>query len=321
MANDHPWIMVLAGLVLLAAGSDGFVRGATRLARRAGLGPVVIVPAFVAPGLSAPALFIAATAARRDDGDIAAGVVVGACVATIGCVLAVVALLTRLHASWPALRPAMPVPALAALAAVVVLADGRLGSAESVLLLVGLGAVGALAIRAAGQENALAVRDEFAAALPPLIGRAARDLAFAGVGLVLLVLGSRLAVAGAVAIARASRVTEADTALTILAVGASVPLLSACLVAVFRRQPNVTIALLVATLVFTLCGALGLAGVILPLRMRQLTPLDLGVLGGSAMLVLPFMKSGFRLQRWQGVALLAGYVAYIVHRVGPGFPN
>jgi cation:H+ antiporter len=316
MFSDMPWLLVLAGLALLTVGGESLVRGSSRLASRLGVAPLTIGLTIVAFGTSSPELFVSVGAALSGRGDIAVGNVVGSNIGNIGCILAVCALILPLQVSTRILRVDMPVALLAALAATVVLSDGRLGPAESLLLLAGLVTYTVLTVRAARREQTLSVREEFAAALPAPVGSAGTELALVAGGLLALMLGARLMVDGAVAIASAAGVSDAVIGLTIVAIGTSLPEFSASLVAAIRRQPDIAVGNVVGSNIFNILGILGAAGMAEPLRAHDLRALDLGVMVGFTVLLLPFMKTGFRLQRWEGALLLAGYITYVVHLIG-----
>ncbi|MBE2214655.1 MAG: calcium/sodium antiporter [Opitutaceae bacterium] len=316
MSSNLPWLLVLAGLALLTIGGEGLVRGSSRLARRFGITPLVVGLTIVAFGTSSPELFVSVGAALSGRGDIAVGNVVGSNIGNIGCILAVCALIFPLRVSTQILRVDMPVALLAALVAAVVLSDGRLGTGEAVLLLAGLVAYTTLTVRAARREQTLSVREEYAASVPAPAGSIGVEIAFVAGGLLALMLGARLMVDGAVAIARAAGVSDAVIGLTIVAIGTSLPEFSASLVAAFRRQPDIAVGNIVGSNIFNILGILGAAGAVEPLRAYDLRAVDLGVMVSFTLLLLPFMKTGFRLQRWEGALLLAGYVAYIVHLVG-----
>ncbi len=318
MLSDMPWLFVLAGLALLSVGGEGLVRGSSRLARRLGVSPLVIGLTIVAFGTSSPELFVSIGAALSGRGDIAVGNVVGSNISNIGCILAICAMVFPLRVDMQILRVDMPVALFATLVAAVVLSDGRVGRGEAVLLLVGLLTYTVLTVRAARREQTPALREEYAASVPTPAGSARRDFAMIVGGLLGLALGARLMVDGATTIARAAGVSDAVIGLTIVAIGTSLPEFSASLIAVFRRQPDLAVGNIVGSNIFNVLGILGAAGAVEPLRAYDLRGFDIGVMVGFTVLLLPFMKTGFRLQRWEGALLFAGYVAYLVHLAGRG---
>ena len=69
--------LILGGLVLLAGGGEALVRGATAIARRAGVTPAVIGLTIVAAGTSLPELVVSVLAALGGEPELAVGNVVG----------------------------------------------------------------------------------------------------------------------------------------------------------------------------------------------------------------------------------------------------
>ncbi len=317
MFSSTAWLLLAAGLGLLTVGGDSLVRGSARLATRFGVPPLVIGLTIVAFGTSSPGLFVSISAALAGRGDIAVGTVVGLAITNIGCILGLCAMILPLQMSVRILRIQAPVAVAAALIAAVTLADGRLTQAEAALLVGGFVLYTMFTVRAARREQSLAIRDEYTSSLPRPMGTAKTELAFVLGGLVVLMLGARLTVDGASEIARAAGVSDAVVGLTIVAIGTSLPGFATVLVAAFRRQPDIAIGTIVGSTIFTILGFLGFAGLAAPLRAHDLRGLDLGVMVGFTVLLLPFMKKGFRLQRWEGALLLAGYIAFLAHLVGP----
>ena len=70
-------ICLVAGFALLVKGADWFVSGASGLARRLGVSPLIIGLTIVAFGTSAPELAVSVTAALDGANEIAVGNVVG----------------------------------------------------------------------------------------------------------------------------------------------------------------------------------------------------------------------------------------------------
>ena len=80
-------LLLLVGLVLLAAGGETVVRGATGLARSLGVSPLMIGLTVVAFGTSAPELAVNVIAATRDQGGISFGNIMGSNMANIGLIV------------------------------------------------------------------------------------------------------------------------------------------------------------------------------------------------------------------------------------------
>ncbi len=306
-----PWLSVVAGLVLLYFGGEWLVKGSARLALRLGLTPLVVGLTVVAFGTSSPELFVSLQAVLAGRGDIAIGNVVGSNIGNIGLILAICALVFPLRVAMQILRVDMPVLLVVSLALCLVLLDGAVARWEAALLLAGLVAYLVFVIRLARREGQPEVRAEFEESMPEPGGSLALDLATVVAGLVLLGFGARFLVDGATEIARAVGMSEVVIGLTIVAVGTSLPELSASLVAALRKEGDIAVGNIVGSNLFNILGIVGMAGLVQPFAAAGIAPLDLIVMIGFALVLLPLMKTGFTIQRWEGALLLAGYVGYL----------
>src|SRR5512134_2935589 len=96
--------LILLGLLLLAGGGELLVRGATAVARLAGVTPAVIGLTIVAIGTSLPELVVSLLAAMEGQPEIAVGNVVGSNIFNIVGVLGITALITVLPVHGSAVK-------------------------------------------------------------------------------------------------------------------------------------------------------------------------------------------------------------------------
>ena len=139
------------------------------------------------------------------------------------------------------------------------------------------------------------------------------DVVFVIIGLGLLVWGSDLLVNNAVSIAKALGWSEAVIGLTIVAAGTSMPELATSVVAAMKKRTDIAIGNVVGSNIFNLLAVLGLTATITPVETNQINWLDMGVMFGSSLILLPFMRTGFKIGRGEGVVLFIIYVAYTVY--------
>ncbi len=137
------------------------------------------------------------------------------------------------------------------------------------------------------------------------------DVALILIGLVVLVLGSRLLVEHAVVLAEGFGISEAVIGLTIVAAGTSMPELATSLVAAFRKQPDIAIGNIVGSNVFNILGILGIASIISPINAPGISVLDYGMMLMFTVLLIPLLYSGRMLHRVEGSALLTLYFVYL----------
>ena len=301
---------IVGGLVLLYFGAEGLVRGSSRLALRSGLSPLTVGLTVVAFGTSSPELAVSLEAAIVGREAIALGNVVGSNIANLALILGVAAIIRPMVIQSKLVRLDLPILASCSAVLTLLLLDRGLGRLEGVVLVLGLIAYVALNIRNARREHAH-VKSEYAQALPRPKGSLWLDVVLVGVGLALLVVGGGVLINGAVAAAEMLGVTEAFVGLTIVALATSLPELATSMLAAFRGEGDIALGNLVGSNVFNILGVLGPAAIIRPMQGTGLTILDLGTMTLVAFLVLPLMRTGFRLNRVEGGILAAVYGGYM----------
>lgn len=311
---------VLGG-ALLVAGAELLVRGASRLAVAVGISPLVVGLTVVAFGTSAPELAVTAGAAWSGAADVALGNVVGSNIGNVLLILGLSAAVAPLEVSQRLVRLDVPLVIGASVLTLLLALDGSIGRVDGLLLFGGIVAYTVFAIRQSRREAA-AVRTEYAEAVgreeaaPRL--RPLRDAVAIGAGLVLLIVGARWLVTGAVAAAAALGVGELVIGLTIVAVGTSLPELATSVLAAVRGQRDIAVGNVVGSNLFNLLAVLGLGSAIAPGGVpvaRTALTFDLPVMIAVAVACLPIFFTGHRIARWEGWLFLAYYGAYVGYLV------
>jgi cation:H+ antiporter len=318
---------VAAGFLLLLAGADLLVRGAAALALRLGLPPLVVGLTVVAFGTSSPELVVSGRASLAGAGAIAVGNVIGSNICNIALILGLASLVRPLTIRAQLIRRDVPVAIAAALFLVLVLLDGKVSGPEGGLLLIGLivylgfslHRARAQAARAPAGGDQAARLEEGLARLPMAPSRPRHPVwlsalfLLAGIGG--LTWGADLFVKGSVAAAARLGVSQAVIGLTIVAVGTSLPELATSLMASFRKEGDIAIGNVVGSNIFNTLGILGVAALLRPLSAPGIGSVDLGVMVGLSLLMLPLFRSGFVLTRLEGLLLLLIYAGYLYHLV------
>jgi cation:H+ antiporter len=302
------------GLMLLYFGGEGLVRGAAGLALRLGLTPLSVGLTVVAFGTSTPELAVSLNAALGGKGDVSMGNVVGSNIANVGLILGLTALIKPIAVHLQLLKFDLPILAAVSTGFVLTVLDRKLGRLEGAVLFAGLIVYTAIVLRLARREGK-AVQAEFAeelkADLPPPATKVWVQLALIAAGLVMLVLGGQFFVDGAVSLATALRILQAVIGLTIVAVGTSLPELSASLVAAARGHADIAVGNIVGSNLFNILSILGLTGMVKPIAFPGISSVDLVVMLAFAVLLFPLIWTGSRLNRIEGAALLVAYAAYV----------
>jgi cation:H+ antiporter len=315
--------LVVAGLILLAGGGEALVRAATTIAEIVGVSPAVIGLTVVAIGTSLPELAVSLFAAARGEPELAVANVVGSNIFNVAATLGLTAMLIPLPVHGSAVRLEWPVMFAASLVCLVVARGGLIDRVEGGVLLVALVLFIAYTVRVARRDVGIAetqqltehvhARDIDQSSTTRGGSKMPVSLLILTVGIIALVVGGRLLVDGAVALARVAGMTERVIGLTIVAGGTGAPELATSLVAAFRKRTDVAVANMIGSNIFNILGILGLTALIAPVPVSTaLVRSDMLWMIGTSLLLLPLMRSGARLSRGEGALLVGVYAAYLI---------
>lgn len=306
------FLYVLCGLALLPLGAEWLVRGSTKLALRIGVSALAVGLTVVAFGTGSPELALSIEAARAGNGSIVLGNIIGSNISNVCLVLGVAAIARPMTVRSELIRREMPIMIAVTIVFCAMLLDGIIGRVEGSVLLLGAITYTIAAYQAAAHGESAPVDAEFVEALPAPSRSVWKDVVVMAIGLVLLLTGAQLLLKGAVAVAGALGVSQVVIGLTIVAVGTSLPELATSVAAAIRREPDVAFGNVIGSNVLNILAVVGVAALIHPLAVQGLRTLDLVAIVGTAALLLPMMWRGSILNRWEGIILLACYVAYLL---------
>ena len=312
----------LVGLVLLYYGAEYLVRGGSAIASRSCVSPLVIGLTLVAFGTSAPELFVSTGAALHGLGDICIGNVVGSNICNIALILGLSALLSPLAVNAELFKRDLPIMILASVVLTVVcLLCGGIGRIVGLLFTVGIVAYTVVGVRSSSEKCGGETQhssDRFAAASPvhsppqeeAILSRGMAYFAVIG-GLLALVGGAKLILMGAVAIEKHFGVADEFVALTVVAVGTSLPELATSVVAARKGEADIAIGNVVGSNIFNILGILGLSALLRPVAIEGMDWVDFGMMLVTAIGLWPLMGARGRLGRFEGILLLTVYGIYL----------
>lgn len=305
----------LVGLSALAWSADRFVEGAAAVARYLGMAPLLVGMLVIGFGTSAPELVVSAFAASGGAPEIALGDALGSNVANIGLVLGVTALLTPVLVSRGILRKELPVLIGVTVLVGALMLDKELSRADAVVLVALLVALIGWSIWLARSraDDSLATDVETEVVSHHLTRRAAWT--WLGVGIVSMVISSRILVWGAVGIAERLGWSDLVIGLTVVAIGTSAPELASSIAAVRRGENDLALGNVIGSNLFNTLGVIGLAGLISPAAVSpELITRDLPVVFGLTIALVVFaiwpLGRG-RVTRIEGGLLVAAFAVYM----------
>ena len=304
------------GIVLLIAGAEVLVRGASKLAAAVGISPLVIGLTVVAFGTSSPELAVSLQSATQGQADIAIGNVVGSNIFNVLFILGISAIITPLLVAQQLVRVDVPIMIGASVLTYLFALDGRIVLWEGAILFVGLLIYITFLIRNSRRETA-EIKQEYAAEFggeaPQTLATVALNLLFVVVGLAMLVFGSRWLVNSAVAIAEAFGMSQLVIGLTIVAVGTSMPEVATSIIAALRGERDIAVGNVVGSNIFNLMVVLGLTAVVAPTGIAVAPTalvFDIPFMIIVAVACLPIVFTGNTIPRWEGILFLVYYGLY-----------
>ncbi len=316
------YLLLLVGLALLAVCAEMLTRGSTALAARFRVPEFIVGLTVVAVGTSMPELTVSVLSAAEGNGAMSIGNVTGSNLFNTLVILGVCAVIRPLVFTRENIRRDIPICIGASLALAAVIfgdrtvreAGGSIGRAEGVAMLAAYVAVIIWSIRAARRDAPDARADGGAdpAAAKPMSWVSISLLMAAGLGG--LIGGGELCLKSAEAIARSWGVSESIIAITIVAAGTSLPELASSISAVAKGKFSMAVGNIIGSNIFNILFILGASSTVHPLTASTITPLDIWMVVGSAVLLLVSASviGVRRITRAEGAAYLAIYVGYVI---------
>ncbi|MCU7553207.1 calcium/sodium antiporter [Alteromonas sp. ASW11-19] len=306
-------LLILTGIALLTGGGEALIRGSLGAAAKFRVSPLLSGLVIVGFGTSAPELVVSVDAAIHARPDIAIGNVVGSNIGNILLILGVCALVHPLAVRPLALRRDTVVVIAASVLFIGLAANGVLGRYDGLLLLLALTAylVFAVITERAHTSPITDMHKQEATVTGRLPTSTWVNCLATLAGLLLLIAGSQVLLAGAVGLATQWGVSEAVIGLTLVAVGTSLPELSISVIATLRRQADVAVGNVLGSNIFNALGILGVSALLQPLPVTaRIAAFDQWVMLLASLLLLVMLLTGKRLSRVEGGILLLGYIAY-----------
>lgn len=304
---------VLSSLVLLYFGASWLVKGSSSLALKAGVSPLVAGLTVVAFGTSSPELVVSINAAISGHSNIAIGNVVGSNLFNICIILGISALVAPLKIKLQLLKIDIPVLIITTIGFMLLFADRHISRFEGFVLVSGIVIYTVVNIILARREKSIEVLSEFDKSVPDNKMKWYWSAGLVILGIGVLVAGSELLVKGAVSIARALGVGETIIGLTIIAAGTSVPELASSIVATIKKEYDIAIGNIIGSNIFNILAIVGISSIVNPLSAIAISNIDLYVMLGATLLLVPFFRTSYTLKRDEGIFMIGIYLIYIYY--------
>ncbi|MDW5561628.1 MAG: sodium:calcium antiporter [Methanomassiliicoccus sp.] len=310
-------ILLLVGAVALYFGSQWLVNGATALAMRYGVRPLVIGLTVIALGTSSPEAVLAIVSSLEGSSSISLGNVIGANISNGALVLGIACLMAPLalrlnEMRWESFFLLLSGPLLIALSW-----DGHLGPVDGAIMLAVLAIFSCSMYRGADRGKArTVVKEELELVQEVKSMTGTKIVTLIAAGIVLLSLGAQIIVEGASGLAIGLGVSPEVVGLTLVAVGTSVPEVAIAITASRKGQSEVVLGNVVGTIIINTLFILSLGALVGGYDTTGAeTAVGMGVmtaLSTMIVLLLALLDHGGRRTGMGFLAIYAGYLLLVI---------
>ncbi len=290
--------ILIVAVGFLWKGANELVESASRIAAAFGVSDLVIGLTVVAFGTSAPEFAVTLNASLKGQSDISVGNIVGSNIFNLGFIMGSVAMIRSIRTNKKLVYRDGVFMILVTFLLLFFFQDLHLERWEGIFLfslliiyLVFLFIKKEPLDDAGDDSDAYADKSSWkdALILPITIG--------------IVVLGGHLLVDSATFLAKSAGISEWVIAVTIVAAGTSAPEMATSLAAVIKGKYGMSAGNLIGSDLFNILGVLGVAGMVNPLIVNPGALGSLAMLSGMVILVVFFLRTGWKLERWEGAVL------------------
>ncbi len=295
------------GLVILTLGAELLVRGSGSMAVRAGLRPIIIGLTVVALGTSSPELVVSLAAALRGHTEVSIGNVVGSNLFNMLAILGFAAIVRPMAIQTQTVFYETPMMIGITVVMALLAWDGEVSRSDGAVLVVLFGIFLVYCYK-------FAKLPELERAPVPR-GSLPKDILLVLLGIAGLGGGGHLCATNAVVLATELGVSKLVIGLTVIAFGTSLPELAASVVAAIKKEADLSVGNVVGSNIFNIGLVLGVTALVCPIPVPpECIRIDIPIVLGVSLFILPLMGFGYSLVRVEGAVLLLGLAAYTMLR-------
>ena len=300
------WFLLAAGFALLIKGADFFVDGSVGIAKKFGIPQLVIGLTIVALGTSSPEAAVSIAAAAGGNADITIGNILGSNILNILIILGIVAVITKLPVGITSIKYDIPFLMVITVILLLMGLDGNITLPDG-LVLIGLMVLYILHLLRLAKSGKLQDEESTVKELKLPVA-----LIFAGIGVAMIIFGSKLTVNAATQIAKSFGVSDRFIGLTVVALGTSLPEMVTSITAAKKGNADIAVGNIVGSNIFNILFVVGISAVITAVpfapAFRWDTVISLIITGALWL----FCFKTKELRRFAGIIFLLGYVFYFV---------
>jgi cation:H+ antiporter len=299
-------IFLLLGLFLLIFGSNYLLKSSVELSLKYNISKVVIGLTVVSFATSAPELLISISSALKNSSDIAISNVIGSNIANIGLVFSTALFFVTINISKNNIKYDLPWLLIVSVVFFFFLQDLIVSKYEGIIL-VSLLTVFIYFMFKMRDENDDDEIEETKMSTSKII-------ILLIVSSVLLFIGSELFVDSAIFFANYFAVSERVIGLTLVAIGTSLPELVTSLVAIYKKELDISVGNIIGSNIFNILAVIGITSIIHELEVVgiQIIHFDIYIMIAFSVLLglFFFIPKKYTLYRPHGIVLFLLFITY-----------
>ena len=311
------FIILIIGFFFLIKGADLFVDGASSIARKFNVPPMVIGLTIVAMGTSAPEAAVSITSSLAGQNDMSVANVVGSNFFNILVVLGVSAILAKLPVEKNTIRKDTPFLILISLLLLLFGINMNVSRIEGIILLILFAYFLYSTVMNAKSTSSESV-SEAATTAELEVGEETsmgKTILLSIIGIIGIILGGDMVVNSATNIATSFGMSANLVGLTIVAIGTSLPEFVTSVIAVRKGETEIAIGNVIGSNIFNILLVLGLASTISPINISMFALIDIVFMFAITILLYFFMKKSNSLVKYQGIIFIVVYLAYMTYTI------
>lgn len=304
--------LIIIGFALLILGADWLVDGASNIAKKFHIPEIIIGLTIVSIGTSMPELFVSTTSALEGLSDMAIGNVIGSNMCNLLLILGISTIIKPVKFQKETMIYEIPMCLLFTIIFIIICNTGvTITRIEAAILMILFIMFISYTVFMAKKQSNIAKQNETKQKIE--VKSILKDAIIIVLGIVALKIGGDLAVNNAVKIAEIFNVSEKIIALTILAVGTSLPELVTSVTAAIKGNSDIAIGNIIGSNIFNMLLIIGVSAFIKPIIYNFSYNLDLSILviATIVLALFPIIPPKNEMSRANGIIYFIMYIAYL----------
>ena len=303
------FLMLFFGLALLILGGNLLLKSAVSISLKFNIAKILIGMTVVSFATSAPELIVSIKSAVLGSSDLAVSNVLGSNIANIGLVLGLIILISPIQIPKDIYRLDWPVMMISAILFYIFILDLKIQRYEGVILFSCLIVSIIILIKQRSKNNQDIELDS------EKTDTVIKSISILILGAFFLYLGSEWFVMAAIDIANYFNISQRIIGISVVSVGTSIPELATSLVAILKKEKNISIGNLIGSNIFNVFAVLGITSILIPLNVVDLNLIqfDIYIMIFFAFVIFPliFLPKRLVLGRLEGSLIFGCYIFYI----------